>query len=247
MSETIVAVIPIRGADEEFRDGAMPLLSDRPFLEYTLLAAKESQRLSRIIVSTDSEPIAQACRAYGVEAPFLRPASLSARTVSGTDVLRHAVEWLEAQEGDRAEWVMKLEVTHPFRPKGLVDWVVETTLAQGVDSAVLVYEDAHTYWTIDEDGQPQRMGQEVEVPRHLRRHFYRDLSGLATMTRVENLKAGRLFGKRVGLIPWRDLFALVDTHERGGLSQHEPVGWRLAELLAPAFNRSRDWEASRIE
>lgn len=241
MAESIIAVIPIRGSDEEFRDGPMPRLGERPLIEYTLLAARESRRLDRIIVSTDREPIAQACRAYGVDAPFLRPPRLSAPSASGTDVLRHAVEWLESQEGYRADWVVKLEITHPFRPKGLIDWVIDTTLAQGVDSAVLVYEDAHSYWTIGEDGQPQRIGHEVEVPRHLRRGFYRDLSGLVTMTRAENLRAGRLFGNRVGLIPWRDPFALVDTHERGGASQQEAVGRRLAELLAPEFNRSRDW------
>ena len=98
MSETVVAVIPIRGSDEEFKDGPLPLLGGRPLIEYTLRSAKEAKRLDRIIVSTDSPAIAEACRSYEVETPFLRPAWLNEPGVTETTVLRHAVEWLEQHE-----------------------------------------------------------------------------------------------------------------------------------------------------
>lgn len=247
MSEKIVAVIPIRGSDEEFKDGATPLLDGRPLIEYTLMAAKEARRLDRIIVSTESEAIAEVCRGYdGVEVPFLRPPALSEPTVPLTDVLRHGLEWLETHERYHVDWLVKLEITHPFRPQGMIDLVIETALDRRVDSAFLVYEEPHSYWTIDEQGKPQQVGQEVDVPRQVRRPFYRDISGLAAITRAENLKAGRLYGANIGLIPWRDLFAIVDTHERGGRDSQEPVGFRLAELLAPEFNRAVSWKVEGV-
>ena len=238
MGDRILAIIPIRGTDQEFKDGGMPMLDGRPLIEYTLTAAKEARQLDRIIVSTDSAIIAEACRRYGVEVPFLRPTHLCAPSVPLSDVLRHTVDWLEREEDYRPEWVMKLEITHPFRPRGIIDWVIETALARQVDSAFLVYEEVHSYWTTDGEGKPQQVGEEVDVPSGERRPFYRDISGLAAITRTNNLKAGRLYGDNIGLIPWRDLFAIVDTHERGGASHDEQVGLRLAELLAPAFNRS---------
>ena len=238
MGETIVAVIPIRGSDDEFRDGPRPLLGGRPLIDYTLLAAQAARRLDRVIVSTDSEPIAACCRSAGVEAPFLRPRALSAPAATVTEVLRHAVEWLEAAEQFRTDWVVKLEITHPFRPPGIIDLLIETALAQPVDSAVLAYEEMHSYWTLDEAGSPVQVGQEVDVPRGLRRPFYRDASGIAAITRTANLRAGTLYGSRVGLVPCRELWALVDTHEGAGDSYRDRLGFRLAEALAAQFQQA---------
>ena len=245
MSDHIIAVIPIRGSDEEFREGPTPLLGDRPLIEYTLQAAKESRRLDRVIVSTDSEAIAEVCRQYGVEAPFIRPPALGAATAAVTDVLRHCLEWLEANEQYRAEWVVKLEITHPFRPSGLVDLVIDAALDQQVDSAFVAYNEIHSYWTLDESGRPLQVGQEIDVPRKIRRPFFRDVSGLVAITRSTNLKAGKFYGDQVGLIPLRELFAIVDTHEGEAPSYRERTGFRLAELLAPEFNKLVSWNWKR--
>lgn len=238
----VVGIIPIRGTDEEFREGPDPRLGDRPLIEYTLAAAKDARRLDRVIVSTDSAPIAEICRGYGVEVPFLRPPWLSAPTVAVTDVLRHCVEWLEAREGYHAEWVVKLEITHPFRLPGIIDLVVDTAFAQGVDSAFVAYREVHGYWTIDGAGRTLQAGQEIDVPRTERRPFFRDVSGHVAITRATNLKAGRLYGDNVGLIPLRDLFVIVDTHEGDGPSYRDRIGFRLAELLASVFNETVGWK-----
>ncbi len=235
----IVAVIPIRGSDPEFREGPDPLLAGAPLLEYSIRSAKESARLDRVIVSTDSRPVAEVCRRFGAEIPFLRPAALSEPAATVTEVLLHAVDWLKAKEGYPADWVLKLEITHPFRPKGMIDDLIETALEQGLDSAFMAYEEIHSHWTLNESGRPEQLGQGVDLPRGWRRPFYREASGLAALTRVENLRQGRLYGNNVGLIPLRDLFAMVDTHEGPETpSYRQRAGFRLAELLAPEFQKA---------
>jgi CMP-N-acetylneuraminic acid synthetase len=237
MSEKIIAVIPIRGADDEFKESPIPMLGERPLVEYTLRAAKEARLLDRVIVSTDSEAIAEFCRRYDVEVPFIRPASLSESKATVNDVLHHCINWLETNNGYHTEWVVKLEITHPFRPEGIIDTLIKTALAQKVDSAFLAYEEIRSYWTLDQEGTPCLVGQEGDLPRKTRRPFYRDLSGMGAITRAANLKTSGLYGKNLGLIPIRDLFAVVDTHEGTASSYRDKVGFRLAELLAPAFNR----------
>lgn len=240
MPERIIAVVPIRGSDEEFLDGPNPLLGGRPLLDYTLAAAREAARLNRVIVSTDSPVIAEACRGFGAEVPFIRPAALSAPSAAVTDVLRHAVEWLHTSEGYATDWVVKLEITHPFRTRGLIDQVIDAALLQGVDSAFVAYPEIHSYWTLEADGQPREVGEAIDVPRKVRRPFFRDVSGLMAITRAENLRGGRFYGQNVGLIPWHDLFALVDTHEGVGRTYRDRIGFRLAEVLAPEFNRAAE-------
>ena len=238
----IIAIIPIRGSDEEFRDGPNPMLGERPLLEYTLLAAKEARLLDRVIVSTDSQAIAEVCRGYGAEVPFIRPSRLSEPTVAVTEVLRHCVEWLESNQGYSAEWVVKLEITHPFRPQGIIELVIEAALAQQVDSAFAACHELHSYWTLDETGKPQEIGQAIDIPRNTRRPFFRDVSGLVAITRSSNLKAGRFYGDQVGLIPLQEIFAIIDTHEGAAASYRERMGFRLAELLAPEFDRLVSWK-----
>jgi CMP-N,N'-diacetyllegionaminic acid synthase len=83
--EKIVAVIPIRGADDEFKEGGHPMLGNKPLVEYTFQAAKDSQLVDRIIVSSESEAIADFCRQYSVEVPFIRPVALSESGATVTD------------------------------------------------------------------------------------------------------------------------------------------------------------------
>jgi hypothetical protein len=46
---------------------------------------------------------------------------------------------------------------------------------------------------------------------------YREVSGLVCATRAEFVKKGMRLGKKVGLIPLRDIHALIDTHDESGL------------------------------
>jgi CMP-N-acetylneuraminic acid synthetase len=219
----ILAVIPIRSSDAELRSGHEPLLGDRPLFDYTFRSALEAKSLSRRIVSTDAEWIAQRAREAGLEAPFLRPPELDEIGSTTTDVMRHCVQWLEENEGYRTDWVVLLEITHPFRLPDLIDRLVHTVLTQDVDSGFLAYREVHSYWVEGRDGQPRQVGQDAEIPRGIRRPIFRDMGGLASMFRVSNLYAGRRYGNRVALVPCDDVFAFVDLHD--------PVGALLAETI----------------
>src|SRR5688572_28532644 len=57
--------------------------------------ALQSGLFERVIVSTDSDEIASVARGFGAETPFLRPASLAEDLTGTTEVIAHAVEWLQ--------------------------------------------------------------------------------------------------------------------------------------------------------
>ena len=67
-----VAVIPARGGSKRIPEKNIIDFFGKPLLAWTLEAAKESGIFHRIVVSTDSERIADTARALGYEVPFLR-------------------------------------------------------------------------------------------------------------------------------------------------------------------------------
>ena len=66
-----------------------------------------------MIVTTDSESIAEAAEAEGAEVPFLRPDSLSDDHTPTIPVIRHAVETME-QSGEAVEFACCIYATAPF-------------------------------------------------------------------------------------------------------------------------------------
>ncbi len=72
-----LAVIPARGGSKRIPGKNLVDLGGQPLLAYTVRAAVDSGLFARIVVSTDSEEIADAARSLGAEVPFLREPSLS--------------------------------------------------------------------------------------------------------------------------------------------------------------------------
>lgn len=69
---------------------------------------------SRLVISTDSEAMQAEARRHGVECPFLRPAELASDTAQAVDVVRHAIEWFEREEGVSYDAILLLEPASPF-------------------------------------------------------------------------------------------------------------------------------------
>lgn len=72
-----LAVIPARAGSKRVPGKNIRALCGRPALAYSIAAARESGLFARVVVSTDSELIAEAATRYGAEVPFLREPGLS--------------------------------------------------------------------------------------------------------------------------------------------------------------------------
>lgn len=219
----VVAIVPVRGGDPETPAGGMISLAGKPLLAYTVDAAKQSKYIRRIIVSTDAPEIARLAVQLGAEAPFLQPAVLAKRGVPLGHVLQHAIRWLDEHGTEPLDLVALLEITHPVRPSGLIDRVIEVVVNEQLDCAFGAREERHEFWTIDEDGNLTRVRSSEDTPRNALPPMYKEMGGLVTIMRPDVARAGYRLGERVGVVPVRDLGSLVDLHDEDGV--------RLAELL----------------
>jgi len=112
----VLGVIPARGGSKGVPRKNLREVGGRPLIAWTLDAAREAADvLFRTVVSTDDAEIAEVARGLGADVPWLRPADLGGDRVPMLPVLRHAVEAVEAEEGERVDWVCLLQPTAPFR------------------------------------------------------------------------------------------------------------------------------------
>ncbi len=218
-----VAIIPLRGSDPEAQMTPESLLCGKPVLTYTIEAARQATCLDRILVSTDSAVVAEVARGYGTEVPFFRPPHLAAAGVPMIQVLQHCLQWLEQEDSYPVDIVVLLEVTHPIRPPGLIDDVVEVLQTEGLDTVFAAREERHRFWRFSENSLEQLHPEEGDHTRHQVQPTYKELAGMATAIRADIVRSGRRLGDRIGLVPVRDVSSQVDLHDEDGL--------RLAQAL----------------
>ena len=87
-----VAIIPARSGSKRILKKNIRNFSGKPIIYWSIKAAVDSGLFSRVIVSTDSEAIAEVARQSGACVPFKRPESLSGDHAIIADVVAHSIE-----------------------------------------------------------------------------------------------------------------------------------------------------------
>lgn len=205
-----VAVIPARGGSQGIPDKNIRLFEGKPLIAWTIECALAAKSVKRVIVSTDSERIAEIARTYGAEVPFLRPTLISASDTPIEPVMSHAYQWLIDNEGYRANALILLFPTNPLRTQLQIEEAVDLFYLSQADSVISVNESpAHytPYWTLvrDEQGTVSFFGgQDIRKGYSRRQDFPQTCyakNDLIFVIRPENLVAEMpsLYGDKVKL------------------------------------------------
>lgn len=88
-----IAIIPARGGSKRIPGKNIKLFAGKPLIAYSIDAAKASGLFDKIIISTDSEQVAEVAKAYGADVPFIRPQELSNDMVGTRPVTNHAIKF----------------------------------------------------------------------------------------------------------------------------------------------------------
>src|SRR2546430_4022808 len=140
----VLGLIPARGGSKGVPRKNLCVIAGKPLLEYTAVAALDAHRLSRIVLSTEDEEIAEVGRHYGVEVPFLRPKALAQDTTPMLPVVQHALRMLTAA-GDRFDAVCLLQPTNPLRRASDIDQAIGLLERTGADSVISFVEVGDTH------------------------------------------------------------------------------------------------------
>jgi N-acylneuraminate cytidylyltransferase/CMP-N,N'-diacetyllegionaminic acid synthase len=147
MNNICLGIIPARGGSKSIPHKNIREVGGKPLIAWTIEVALKSEKLDRVIVSTDDEEIALISQQWGVKVPFMRPPELARDDTPTLPVLRHAVSSLEAAESYVPDVIVVLQPTSPLRRTEHIDQAVELLLQTRADSVVSICHSKHSpYW-----------------------------------------------------------------------------------------------------
>jgi CMP-N,N'-diacetyllegionaminic acid synthase len=150
----ILAIIPARGGSKGLKNKNILPIFGHPLIAYSIRAAQLAKQITRVIVSTDSQDIANVAIDYGAEVPFMRPAEISQDLSTDIEMFQHALGWLKDNEGYVPDYVVQLRPTSPIRFAEEIDFCIEKMAASEADSLRIVTESPCTpykMWRVDSD------------------------------------------------------------------------------------------------
>ncbi|HEX7541764.1 MAG TPA: HAD hydrolase family protein [Anaerolineales bacterium] len=156
----VLAIIPARSGSKGIPRKNIRHFAGYPLIAYSIAAALQAETVTRVIVTTDDEEIAEVARRYGAGTPFLRPVELAGDRTFDLPVFQHALTWLAEHENYHPGVVVHLRPTTPLRPPDLVDRAVRILLgrpeADSVRGLTPAHQNPFKMWLMDGQDKPIR-------------------------------------------------------------------------------------------
>lgn len=152
----VLAVVQARGGSKGLPRKNLRFLAGHPLVSYSVASARASMLVTRVIISTDDDEIAEVAKAYGAEVPFMRPPELAADDTPDYPLFEHALAWLAEHEGYTPQMVVQLRPTTPLRPHGMIDEAIHILEADAAADCVrgvtIPKQTPYKMWRDGEDG-----------------------------------------------------------------------------------------------
>lgn len=110
-----IAIIPARGGSKRLPNKNIKLISGKPLIEWTIIAAINSQIFDEIHVNTDCNKIAKVSLSAGAKIPFIRSKNLATDFSSSRDVILDHYSFIESNYHKIPNSICVLQPTSPIR------------------------------------------------------------------------------------------------------------------------------------
>ncbi len=138
----ITAIIPARIGSKRLPKKNIKNLHGKPLIAWSIEAARQSQYVDNIIVSTDNSEIQKISEKYKAKAPFIRPAKLATDVSTSFDVVAHAIKTLNLDSENNI--IIILQPTSPMRTSEEIDQALEFFFNKNADGVVSVSKTEHS-------------------------------------------------------------------------------------------------------
>lgn len=162
-----IAIIPARGGSKRVPGKNTRTLRGKPAIAYSIEAAIQSGLFDRVVVTTDSESIADVARKYRADVPFIRGADLADDATPVSLATLDALQRVDP-EGTRYRYVAQLMANCPLRTADDVRSSCKQFVATGASAqiSVMPYGFMNPWWAVTVDSahrlqhvHPEKLGR----------------------------------------------------------------------------------------
>ena len=140
----ILAVIPARKGSKGINKKNHLKLNKKTLVEISVENAEKSKFIDKLILTSDDKELIKEInkkKFKKLEIPFVRPKKLSGDRSSSFSVLKHSYNWLIKNENWKADIVVLLSPTTPFRTTKIIDKVIYLLKKNKKTDAVITITD----------------------------------------------------------------------------------------------------------
>ena len=138
MKHKYFGIIPARGGSKGIKNKNIQLIGNKPMIQYTFEASKNTSKLDFIILSSDDGKIINLARRFDIKVPFVRPSFLAQDNIPTVKVIAHALEWYKREYQNLPDNLIILQPTSPFRTGEDIDNAIERYESSQKDSLISV-------------------------------------------------------------------------------------------------------------
>ncbi|MFH6597912.1 cytidylyltransferase domain-containing protein [Ectopseudomonas khazarica] len=146
----ILGLITARGGSKGIPRKNLVHVGGKPLIGWTIEAARNSELLDRIVLSTDDEEIAAVAHDFGCEVPFMRSPELAADASGSTEVVLDCLQRLPGYD-----YLVLLQPTSPLRVVADIDGAIRACLDGQAPACVSVCDvEESPFWmyTLEPNG-----------------------------------------------------------------------------------------------
>jgi CMP-N,N'-diacetyllegionaminic acid synthase len=111
----VLCTICARSGSKGVKNKNIKILNGKPLIAYTIKQAKQSKLFEHIVVSTNSDDIANISKKYGAEVFFKRDEKLASNMAGKLEAIKDAFVRSEEYYGTKFDYLIDLDVTSPLR------------------------------------------------------------------------------------------------------------------------------------
>lgn len=203
MKKRVLGIIPARGGSKGIPNKNIKQFLDKPLIAHTIINAKKCTTIDKLIVSTDSQAIADVAISFGANVPFLRPLDIATDTTRAIEVIKHTIIEMEKIDNTVYEYIVYLEPTSPNRSVDDINNAINLFIQNGdSDSLASVFEVSQYHpilmkkivenrlvsFCIDE---PEGMPRQLYSPKAFMRN------GAVYIFKRSNILNNRMWGEKI--------------------------------------------------
>jgi len=211
----VVSIIPVRHHGDSVVD------LNESLIRRTVDAARNTKYINDVVISTDTEAVTQKAEEWGARAPFIRSNELSESDVPVIEVFKYSLKQLE-DNGEYPDLVVPLEITHPFRPQGMLDSLIETLVREGHNSVVASFPEYRPCWKQGENGDLTRLNEDTQF-RSDREPVQIGLMSLGCATYPNQIRRGRRTAEDTGVYEIENPIAAIEVRSSNDLEHWEKL------------------------